>query len=782
MAMVVKSAQRPGSWVPPAPHVMPMAIQGVASTSSIGFMPQKSSQFAPQVRRPPVNVRESPQAAGASPLAMSPASVTSSAFFPTGGLSPQGAAVSNPATSPTSLQGVPATGSSTAAGPARLGTRSYTPLPLPGATLPGPGEDRLSRSLVNVSLSFPVEPSLDAQVLSPGKAAPPPQPATVTPELAQAQAIGISLSQELAGALAGASPLSGKANGFAALSPKVGTRHSVPGLAVAIPEPPSMGGGSQARGRSQEAKRDRYSHRPRFPSLDSAPAAVHCHVYWQRKVQYDENGRAVRRLGGGELSWGTKFLKDVMGIYHVGIEVHGTEYTFGNYRAPAGRQVGGPSSGIYAHEPKKAGPHCVFKEVCKLGMTKRAPGQVEDILVKMASEWQKNSYSQIHHNCVDFCRALSDKLGADDVPWQFYRGAYIGKLIGWGGPPPEETAAEELQGAPDGVGMMQHYMHGQMPIQEHPHAARSPHVVHQAHPSMTGMPIPLPGVAAPVMMPMTTLTSPTSAEDDARRGGLGASRRSIKGVSRAFTHSPSPDQRYVYTTGGMPADGMPAHPSASSQPKAQASPTAADVTASQAADTKLLLPSSANVNGYIDRLQAQAAAASPQGAAANPQQAMPSPTAYGHGQSPLSPAHPIQGVSSAGGFSRMAGANFAPSAGYNSAASAYSSGSGFTSAGAFSSSPRPLQGARQTRQTLAVSPGSPISADDKRGVTYQSYNGASVTAVQSALPPMLPGQSVRSPISMSTSTRPAAPASSVVLGPRSSTGHMTRDLGATWRL
>lgn len=188
----------------------------------------------------------------------------------------------------------------------------------------------------------------------------------------------------------------------------------------------------------------RLSHRPRSPSFSQAPVTVRVNVYWQRPVEFDEHGRAQRRLGGGELSWGKKFLKDVLGVYHVGIEVHDQEYTFGNYRAPGARQIGGASSGVYAHEPRQPGPHCVFKQYERLGSTTSTPGQVEDICTALGrGEFAKASYNKIHHNCVDFAQTLSARLGAGEIPGWCYRGAAIGKILGIGEQPPGQEEANE---------------------------------------------------------------------------------------------------------------------------------------------------------------------------------------------------------------------------------------------------------------------------------------------------------------------------------------------------
>jgi len=190
---------------------------------------------------------------------------------------------------------------------------------------------------------------------------------------------------------------------------------------------------------------DRFTHRPRCPSFSQTPVPVMLNVYWQRNVAFDEHGRAVRRLGGGDLTWGKKFLKDVLGVYHVGIEVHNIEYTFGNYRAPSSRAIGSALSGVCSHEPRRPGPHCVFKQAVPMGTTSIPAGQVEDICASLGDgEWARSSYNRIHHNCVDFSRTLASRLGVSDIPLWCYRGAMTAKLLGLGGEPPPQDESENV--------------------------------------------------------------------------------------------------------------------------------------------------------------------------------------------------------------------------------------------------------------------------------------------------------------------------------------------------
>lgn len=169
-----------------------------------------------------------------------------------------------------------------------------------------------------------------------------------------------------------------------------------------------------------------------------APVDVTCHIYYQRQCTTDEFGRVKRSMYGNEMSVGMQIMKDILGVYHVGIEVHSTEYTFGHYRAPGTQQVGDAGSGCYSHEPQRPGPMCKWKASEVLGTTRLSAEQVADICSALGCDnWSKASYNRIHHNCVDFCQTLAAKLGVRELPTWTYRGQDMAKMTGWGGPDPQ---------------------------------------------------------------------------------------------------------------------------------------------------------------------------------------------------------------------------------------------------------------------------------------------------------------------------------------------------------
>uniref|UniRef100_A0A7S4Q734 PPPDE domain-containing protein n=1 Tax=Alexandrium monilatum TaxID=311494 RepID=A0A7S4Q734_9DINO len=149
-----------------------------------------------------------------------------------------------------------------------------------------------------------------------------------------------------------------------------------------------------------------------------AGAEVRLNVYWLQDVRFDEHGRVERSMGGHSgLSWHGKMFRDVVGIYHLGVEVHGSEYTFGNYHAVKPRRLGGLTSGVCSHKPRSAGPQCVFKCSVDLGHTLTSSVEVEVwAAFAGASCFGMDAYDKIRNNCVDFAACLCSSLGVEAPP------------------------------------------------------------------------------------------------------------------------------------------------------------------------------------------------------------------------------------------------------------------------------------------------------------------------------------------------------------------------------
>eukprot|EP00929_Paragymnodinium_shiwhaense_P051261 TRINITY_DN25808_c0_g1_i1.p1 TRINITY_DN25808_c0_g1~~TRINITY_DN25808_c0_g1_i1.p1 ORF type:complete len:311 (+),score=68.66 TRINITY_DN25808_c0_g1_i1:122-1054(+) len=167
-------------------------------------------------------------------------------------------------------------------------------------------------------------------------------------------------------------------------------------------------------------------------------APVSLNVYWMQAVRLEDVGRATHpgscNSSIAMFPWSGKFIDDILGVYHMGVEVHGCEYTFGNYSAPLGKQLGGPSGGVYVHAPKRPGPQYTLKETVDLGATWLSEAEVEVRASHFGAEdFVMNSYSKLEHNCVDFAKLFCQQLGAAPPPTWCHRGLSTVRFLGLAG-------------------------------------------------------------------------------------------------------------------------------------------------------------------------------------------------------------------------------------------------------------------------------------------------------------------------------------------------------------
>mmetsp|Transcript_46953 Transcript_46953/g.77971 ORF Transcript_46953/g.77971 Transcript_46953/m.77971 type:complete len:214 (-) Transcript_46953:143-784(-) len=92
------------------------------------------------------------------------------------------------------------------------------------------------------------------------------------------------------------------------------------------------------------------------------------------------------------------------GAFHAGVEVYGTEYTFG-------------SEGVSMNEPKKSDFH-VFHESIFMGETAFTPMEVSRVIGELSCTWFGEDYDILDHNCCHFASDLChDLVGAPLPNW-----------------------------------------------------------------------------------------------------------------------------------------------------------------------------------------------------------------------------------------------------------------------------------------------------------------------------------------------------------------------------
>lgn len=97
------------------------------------------------------------------------------------------------------------------------------------------------------------------------------------------------------------------------------------------------------------------------------------------------------------------------GAYHAGVEVYGTEWSFG----VDGEEQGG--TGIYGCFPRENAMHR-YRESIEMGSTALSRREVADLLTRLAPEWPGEGYSLLRRNCCHFGDALCQNLGVGAAP------------------------------------------------------------------------------------------------------------------------------------------------------------------------------------------------------------------------------------------------------------------------------------------------------------------------------------------------------------------------------
>jgi hypothetical protein len=114
----------------------------------------------------------------------------------------------------------------------------------------------------------------------------------------------------------------------------------------------------------------------------------------------------------------TKYLGT--GVYHCGVEVHGTEYSYG--------QTEEDVSGVFQNDPRDHPVH-VFKQSVSMQETCKTEREILQILEQLCDEWKGLEYHLLRHNCCDFSNELCKRLGAGTVPGWVKSAAGMGASV-----------------------------------------------------------------------------------------------------------------------------------------------------------------------------------------------------------------------------------------------------------------------------------------------------------------------------------------------------------------
>lgn len=94
------------------------------------------------------------------------------------------------------------------------------------------------------------------------------------------------------------------------------------------------------------------------------------------------------------------------GAFHCGVEVFGTEWSYGDF--PEG-------SGVFSCDPQDCEGH-VFQESVHLGGTVTPPLEFAKLMEYLEVNWQGREYDLLTRNCTHFCQELCVTLAVRSMP------------------------------------------------------------------------------------------------------------------------------------------------------------------------------------------------------------------------------------------------------------------------------------------------------------------------------------------------------------------------------
>jgi hypothetical protein len=97
----------------------------------------------------------------------------------------------------------------------------------------------------------------------------------------------------------------------------------------------------------------------------------------------------------------------VGGVFHAGIEVFGSEWSFGGSNRS--------TTGIYRCSPRACPAH-TYHSTMVLGSTRLSKEDVQGVLRGMSIEWLGDSYDLLERNCLSFCNEFCEQLGVRRIP------------------------------------------------------------------------------------------------------------------------------------------------------------------------------------------------------------------------------------------------------------------------------------------------------------------------------------------------------------------------------
>mmetsp|Transcript_66533 Transcript_66533/g.124115 ORF Transcript_66533/g.124115 Transcript_66533/m.124115 type:complete len:412 (+) Transcript_66533:68-1303(+) len=94
------------------------------------------------------------------------------------------------------------------------------------------------------------------------------------------------------------------------------------------------------------------------------------------------------------------------GVYHAGVEIYGTEWSYGGIEE---------GTGVWGVEPR-CNPQHTYRATVEMGLTRLSPDEVDVLLEQLMQAWPGASYDFLNHNCLDFANEFCIELGLGRMP------------------------------------------------------------------------------------------------------------------------------------------------------------------------------------------------------------------------------------------------------------------------------------------------------------------------------------------------------------------------------
>eukprot|EP00930_Biecheleria_cincta_P089019 TRINITY_DN78276_c0_g1_i1.p1 TRINITY_DN78276_c0_g1~~TRINITY_DN78276_c0_g1_i1.p1 ORF type:complete len:197 (+),score=22.04 TRINITY_DN78276_c0_g1_i1:98-688(+) len=108
------------------------------------------------------------------------------------------------------------------------------------------------------------------------------------------------------------------------------------------------------------------------------------------------------------------------GAFHAGVEVYGSEWSFGHTEN---------GTGVFSCQPRTAQSHH-YREAIQMGVTQFSSWEVQSILEDMMEDWKGREYDILRKNCCHFAEQFCLKLGVGTLPTWVMNMSGAGSSIG----------------------------------------------------------------------------------------------------------------------------------------------------------------------------------------------------------------------------------------------------------------------------------------------------------------------------------------------------------------